>query len=205
MKTYILLRYDNRPNPAVSDKLFEYVAEGKKPYFTTLPGVMITQFDSEEIIDIIKAGLDTLNIKFDLVEKPASVATTSAAASVAPASNDIRGLKAALQAALHAQNFEKAAELRDKITAIEGPATPPTTERVLYTSITEFKKSLVVVEKKKKDASLDKVGEEDEDINNDGKKDKQDSFLLNRRKKIASSKNRKTTKIKNSNNDYIIK
>lgn len=149
---FLLMRYANRPNPEVSAKLAEYVKPGAKPYFTTLPGVMITSFVSEENIEIIRAGLATLNIKFDLVEKPAVEASTTAAPRTtgAPAANtagtgtvdmtSIPALKAAIRAALGREDYEKAAEYRDALDALEG-RTPPTTERRLITSILEFRKA----------------------------------------------------------------
>jgi len=140
----IFLRYATRPNPVVSGKLFEYVTPSKKPSFTTLPGVMITVFQTEENIEIVRAGLATLNIKFDLVEKQApqdATPTTSAT----PTGDSLAALKSQLAVALAAQNFEKAAELRDQIAAIENPGgttNAPTTERKIITSILEFKKNL---------------------------------------------------------------
>ena len=149
---FLLMRYANRPNPEVSAKLAEYVKPNTRPYFTTLPGVMITSFVSEENIEIIRAGLATLNIKFDLVEKPAVEASTNAAPRTtgAPAANtagtgtvdmtSIPALKAAIRAALGREDYEKAAEYRDALDALEG-RTPPTTERRLITSILEFRKA----------------------------------------------------------------
>jgi len=156
---YILLRYGNRPDQAVSAKLFEYVTPGKKPNFTVLPGVMITSFSSEENIDIIKAGLATLPITFDLVVNqapaPAATGTTTtarpAATTTAPVVDmtSIPSLKAALNAAVAREDWNKAAEYRDAIAALEGPATgttttpeTPTQERKIVTSILEFKKNL---------------------------------------------------------------
>lgn len=150
----IFLRYATRPNPEVAAKLFEYVTPGKKPNFTTLPGVMITEFQTEENIEIVRAGLASLNIKFDLVEKQvpqgATTATTARASatpttSATPTGNGLAALKSQLAVALAAQNFEKAAELRDQIAAIENPGgttDAPTTERKIITSILEFKKNL---------------------------------------------------------------
>jgi hypothetical protein len=155
---YILLRYGNRPDQAVSAKLFEYVTPGKKPNFTVLPGVMITAFSSDENIEIIRAGLATLPIAFDLVASQATpTATTGAARTATPASRtaasavdmtSLPSMKAALQAAVAREDWNKAAELRDAIAALEGPATGttpttenPTTERKIITSILEFKKN----------------------------------------------------------------
>ncbi len=154
---YILLRYGNRPDQAVSAKLFEYVTPGKKPNFTVLPGVMITSFSSDENIEIIRAGLATLPITFDLVVSQATPtanttatprATTVATPPVTVATADMTlpQLKAALQAAVAREDWNKAAEYRDAIAAKEGPATGntenPTTERKFITSILEFKKNL---------------------------------------------------------------
>lgn len=157
---YILLRYGNRPDQAVSAKLFEYVTPGKKPNFTVLPGVMITSFSSDENIEIIRAGLATLPITFDLVVSqatpaanttatPRTTATTATPApTVATAEMTLPQLKAALQAAVAREDWNKAAEYRDAIAAKEGPATGttttpegPTSERKIITSILEFKKT----------------------------------------------------------------
>jgi len=144
---YILLRYASRPNPEVTQKLAQYVKPGTRPEFTVLPNVMITGFQSDENIDVIKAGLSELNIKFDLIEK--QTVSNTITSSPTPDRNapsldrmSLPNLKAALNAAVEAEDFDRAAEIRDAIIALEGPTTPPTqtTEHKIITSILEFKK-----------------------------------------------------------------
>lgn len=141
---YIFLRYARQPNQEVSAKLFSFTKETTRPNFTTLPGVMITEFEAKDefTIDAIKAGFDSMNIKYDLIVK--QEATTASPQAAAPvANNDLANLKRQLQTALSAENFEEASRLRDAIAAIEGPSA---SESVFYTSIQAFKESIKITE-----------------------------------------------------------
>ncbi len=142
MKEFIFLRYANQPNPTVSTKLFEFVAPGSKPFFTTLPGVLITMFKSENTYDEILAGMGTLNVKFDLNEKEGTVtpiAQTSPLSnrSATPEPVTVASLQTKLDAALAAEDFELASTLRDQIATLNAE-----NESKIYTSIDAFKESL---------------------------------------------------------------
>lgn len=185
---YILLRYAKQPDPAVSQKLATYYVPGKKPYFTVLPNVMITMFESDENIDVIKAGLSELNIKFDLIEKQGDAPSTPTTPTVdrnAPALSrmSLPALKAALNAAVAREDFDKAAEIRDAINALQGPPTPPTTERKIITSVLEFKKH--ISEKKLiSDVAKPKKGKMHKVLGIDADKDIQDVYTSG--KKLAA-------------------
>lgn len=140
MKEFILIRYANQPNPQVSQKLAEFVIPGSKPFFTTLPGVMITQFKSNNTIDEIKLGFDMMRLSYDLVEKQGTV-NPEQSTTHNPNRPSKEQLERDLQNALNAEDFEKAAELRDKITQLY-----PATESFI-TNINDFK---IMLENKKK-------------------------------------------------------
>lgn len=152
MKEFIFLRYANQPNPTVSQKLAEFIKPGTQIPFTTLPGVLITMFKSDNTHEEILTGMGSLNIKFDLIEKEGTVtpiAQTSPLSNRSGASEPVTvaSLQRKLDAALAAEDFELASTLRDEIAALTPPAPDaPTAESKLYTSIDAFKESLLIKE-----------------------------------------------------------
>jgi hypothetical protein len=187
-REFIFIRYAKRPDPAVSNKIFSYVTPNTKPLFTTLPEVLITMFKSDENIDVMRAGFDTLGIKFDIIEKKS--ASNGVAVDTDFVETDdqatLQDLKNKLMAALEAEEFEKAAKLRDQIDAIENTSESVATGMI--TSINEFKKQLAVNKKVNEStesilrifkACVEKLKEEDprrlQEFNDDWNKCMEDS------------------------------
>lgn len=153
MYYYLFLRYANTPNPEVSAKLAEYIDPAYNAILNPIPGIVITHFASSKRIDEIKQGMESVpGIKFDLIETPdAPVSPKRRATGLdldprtrsqqqVPRSNEPvtkADLERKLQKALTDENFEAAAELRDRI-AREFPET----NESFITSINEFKKNL---------------------------------------------------------------
>ncbi len=139
MKTFTLLRYANSPNPEVSAKLAELTVPGQKPFFTVLPGIMITSFKSENSESEIRGKLDLLNISYDLVEQPNATqpnATQTSSPTTAAPTDTLAAKKAALARAIANDDFETAVRLRDEIQGLENP------NESFVTSITAFKEML---------------------------------------------------------------
>jgi hypothetical protein len=126
---YILIRFDNKPNPKVTELLFtEIVTDGIRPYAAVLPGAIMTKFESELSHDEIVEKLNTLNIKFELVDFVEATPTNSRAPRNADTARvpenpttpeeiqlKIDQLKKQLKRAEDAEEFERAVEIRDEI------------------------------------------------------------------------------------------
>lgn len=147
MNFYLFIRYASTPNREVSAKLGSYINPAYAALLQPLPsGVVISHFASEESLETIKQGMSEIpGIHFDLLETPNAPlpaknasATPRAAQQSAPrpsVDNSKEGLERQLQAALQAEDFEKAATLRDRITR----EFPEASNESFITSINEFK------------------------------------------------------------------
>ena len=128
MKEYILVRFGNGIDRRVTEVLSRVSTAATA---TGLPGTIITLFKSAEQYDVIKSSLEELGIKFELIDKTATIGGTaserpsSTTRSSNPESNEFRieTLKRKLKAAVKADKFEEAAKLRDQIIELGGTIT----------------------------------------------------------------------------------
>jgi hypothetical protein len=121
MKEYIFLRYANQPNPQVTEVLVNsIVKQGAKPFFTSLPGVMITSFKSDLTESEIRGKLDILDILYDIVEKK-NIVVDSPTSTNTTTTNSKEELQREMDAAVESEDYEKAATLRNKIEQLYGP------------------------------------------------------------------------------------
>jgi hypothetical protein len=160
MQEFILVRFGNGPDKRVTQVIQE-VSNGRAAA-TVLPQTIISYFQSEENEAIIRSKFDALNIMYELVNKSQIAANLPAPTGNAgqqrptaqrrpaptqtstPPTRTVADVKAELRAAIDAENYEKASELRDELDRLEG-RTRPTSERIgtnLITSVNEYKKSL---------------------------------------------------------------
>lgn len=124
---FILVRFGNAPNIAVSKYFSEIAIKNPKPSLMKGPDSFVTMFETALTKEALVAGFDRLGIKYNLYQ----VVHTSAGgpvASIVAREPSKEQLLAKLEKAVRDEDYEEATRLRDKIAALEGtPAAPVAT------------------------------------------------------------------------------
>lgn len=117
MKKYILCRFDLLPNPQVTNAIVSVAIPNKPCLFAPIPGAFITVFESEKSFDEVNKAIAAVpHIHYTLSELGNnSVCTLFPQQTTSP----LEQLQQRLEAAMDAEDYITAAQIRDQIRAIK--------------------------------------------------------------------------------------
>jgi hypothetical protein len=141
---FILVRFGATPSLNVSRYFAKIALKNPKPTLMKGQDSFVTMFETALTKEALIAGFDVLGIKYNLYQI-VHTSTGGAGASIVAREPNKAQLKELLRKAIAAEDYDKAADLRDKIASLEGAPAAPTvtpvggvaTEGALY-SFDEF-------------------------------------------------------------------
>ena len=116
---FIFVRFGTRPDPKVARYFQEIALRNPKPTLMAMPGALVTMFETTLTKEALIQGFDRLGASYNLYQIVHTSAGGAGASLVARKPNKAQ-LKADLERAVAAEDWEKAAKLRDQIAAMEG-------------------------------------------------------------------------------------